>query len=272
MVRSARRGFTLIELLVVIAIIAILMGLLMPAVQKVREAAARTQCLNNLKQIGLAIHNHHDNYGYFPPGGTQPSGGSTSDPNDRTQWNWQYHLLPFLEQQNLHDNSDYNVVDTMPVKLFYCEVRRRAQNYNGSARCDYAANAGTEYNTAKDGVIIWTDKGKLSFASITDGTSNTVMVAERQMNNKAFGTATDDNEPYNRAAWNGDWDAYRIGVEPPARDIPTGDTHSIFGSAHSSGLNVLFADGGVRHIRYGVTQQQWQAACTRNGGEVATLD
>src|SRR6476620_4740634 len=126
----ARRGaFTLIELLVVIAIIAILIGLLLPAVQKVREAAARTQCQNNLKQIGLAFHNHHDTYKAFPTGGVGADGprtmNGTSPATYQTQaWGWAYQILPYIEQGPLYNTTTDATVQATPVPIYFCPSRR----------------------------------------------------------------------------------------------------------------------------------------------------
>jgi prepilin-type N-terminal cleavage/methylation domain-containing protein/prepilin-type processing-associated H-X9-DG protein len=216
-VRARRGGFTLIELLVVIAIIAILIGLLLPAVQKVREAAARTQCTNNLKQWGLAIHNYHDARGEFPygrAGARNPStnqflvGGYTTGwiyyqlpMNSDNVGGWSTRALPYIEQENLFKpmeaattSAALNVAWTnflnTKTKLMVCPSDSLAQNAHssGAAVTTYLAISGNdevEGSDGKNGIFAvnfwWSHFGKrpVKITGVSDGTSNTVMVGER---------------------------------------------------------------------------------------------
>ena len=192
-----KSGFTLIELLVVIAIIAILIGLLLPAVQKVREAAARSKCSNNLKQIGTAVHNYQSAYGKVPPVEGRGEGvwnpyqnSSTAASPSGTTGTIFYYLLPFVEQGNVYNNSGGNSmnVGSVIIPLFICPSDPSSSNANsyggcgvmngvniqrdGFASCCYAAN-----------VMVFEPRGTNSIeVAMPDGTSNTVMMAERFKN------------------------------------------------------------------------------------------
>ena len=304
--RRRRAGFTLIELLVVIAIIAILIGLLLPAVQKVRESAARVKCQNNLKQIGLALHTYEGAYGAFPQA--------------RNPWPLVHsglsRLLPFVEQENLQRLVNYATPLASPqnvsasqnrLPLFLCPSDPVNGQVPGTTDygTNYAANNGT--GTVGFGLIGSGDglftQTPVRVTDITDGTSNTAAFAESTLGDGQVPTTTpppnprlvvlevpggSDPTPAACGAGSGTWSAKRGGKwidghygntlynhyyvpNPPEWDCGNASHNkgrSTSRSYHAGGVNLLNADGSVRFVRDNIPLGVWRDLGTRGGGEV----
>jgi prepilin-type processing-associated H-X9-DG protein len=293
------QAFTLVELLLGLTVVAILVGLLLPAVQRVREAAARTQCANNLKQLGLALHNYHDTLKTFPSGYIcQPQ----TDPLDTAPgWGWGALLLPFLEQDNLFHQIDFTLpieapshadVRTTLLKVYVCPADRftgtfTVRDVNGAPLVDaatnsYAASFGTNEiaDSPDTGGGMFFRNSHIRFTDVSDGTSSTLALGER-------------GALFTQTPWAGAINGGTARVTPGApttstaiEDAPvlplahTG-SHTVrapdadpddFFTPHVGTAQMLFADGSVRPVPVEMSLPVLRALSTRAGGEVVPAD
>lgn len=288
--RKTRFAFTLVELLVVIAIIGILVALLLPAVQAAREAARRTQCVNQLKQMSLAFQNHESTFGYFPDGGeywdtsrTMISGKPATAPEQN--WGWAFQLLPFIEQANIWTLANDRAVRESEIEMYFCPSRRSPMRvfdsrYGNSYQFDYAGNGGVSeiepaagsFGNGRDGTVVRRPGAnrlrspKVGFKTITDGSSSTLLLGEKYIRPDLLGERQADEDQGYVSGW--DWDTIRWGFQPPLAPRVGVWAADRFGSYHPSGMNAALCDASVHFILNDIDPIIFTGLSTRAGEEV----
>jgi prepilin-type N-terminal cleavage/methylation domain-containing protein/prepilin-type processing-associated H-X9-DG protein len=303
------RAFTLIELLVVIAVIAVLIAMLLPAVQSAREAARRAQCLNNLKQLALALHNYHDAVTVFPPGyisltpASQPSGAELGP-----GWGWGAMILGQIDQQPLYSSVNFSLATIAPaaataratvLSTFLCPSDAGASGpltiddaagrvvVSDLAAGQYVGGAGQlepeEFPAANNGIFY--RNSRIGVRGITDGTSTTLMVGERSRNVAAATwvgmipsglSCNNPNWPVQDCEASNVLILGHTGPSPDEMwvDVPNNKRAGVddFHSLHAGGCNFAFCDGSIRFVKEAINPQVFSALATRAGGEVISAD
>jgi prepilin-type N-terminal cleavage/methylation domain-containing protein/prepilin-type processing-associated H-X9-DG protein len=293
-----KSGYTLVELLIVIAIISILLGLLIPAVQRIRVAAAKSTCGNNLRQLGLGLHQYHGNYGTLPSGSI-----NVGDTSGLRNASWLRALLPYVEQDALWRNSEtasqtvhegslppHLAISQTILKIFLCPLDTIGNNppdRNYYSKYAFTSFQGVGGVNVADALGVLYLNSKIRFSDITDGTSNTLAIMERPPNTTAlygwwyFGAGI--NRTGELDTWMNakemrfdsivDVSMCPLGPYPyAAGDVNSPCSTFHFWSHHSSGAQALYIDGSVRFLKY-AANSVLPALCTRSGGEaVSSLD
>lgn len=282
--RPLLRGFTLVELLVVIAIIGILVSLLLPAVQAAREAARRTVCLNNLSQIGLAMHNYEFTHEQLPSGTINPEGPIRSE-EDGQHISWIYQILPYMEQRALHEKIDpelgaYAPINSewrqAPMDAFLCpSFPGHALNEDDSAAvtnyagCHHDAEAPIDGNN--NGLLFL--NSKVRYDEIFDGSSNTILVGEMFPSPDSLGWLSGTRAALRNT---GSFESYLQRLPDAAHNLPA-DKSLVptgpfdvggFGSSHPGGAQFCFADGSCRFILENIAPETFQLLGHRADREV----
>jgi prepilin-type N-terminal cleavage/methylation domain-containing protein/prepilin-type processing-associated H-X9-DG protein len=298
----SRHAFTLVELLVVIAIIGVLIGLLLPAVQSAREAARRSSCTNNMKQIGLAIHNYaHGSKERFPEGWLSDA----SDAEEGLGWGWASRILPHMEEATLgnlvtgHIRNNHKIIEASPtvadstrqavIRGFLCPSDPANSNpifeMHGAekyfSRSNYPGMFGAEHveeiiedhpEELFEGNGIFFANSRVEFRHVTDGLSKTIMVAERDAREVPGHDDPSELEQFDSVwigmAEEGEESIIRV-VGGGEEMFNNGSPHAEdFRSRHVGGINVVFADGHVEFLKNGLDEAIFQRLSTRAGGEV----
>lgn len=274
---GSKRGFTLIELLVVIAIIAILIALLLPAVQQAREAARRSTCKNNLKQLGLALHNYHDVHSVFPPGEVHGlTGGILHGLGwDKQIGNWACLIFPYIDQAPAYEKLDFEVnpqygggnqtILRQRFSVFLCPSDPYdgfTENWGtGNARIMhyFAVSNRTEDHNGHPLSGVFYNDSNVRFGHVTDGTSNTSLLAE------VWGRISVNNSPPGSRSWHVHNAVYFDSTPNSNRTDPW---H--VNSFHTGGAHILMGDGAVRFVSENVDFNTFQNLSTKAGGEVTS--